>query len=136
MATIFSANKSNVSINVEGQEPQTVEGLQSITYKAYQDRQDVTAIGIDERIDVAFGLKHVKGSMRIKSTNSTLNDLLSNGTVFQLVASLKSRGIDPETVQRVTLDQCYLDDKEFDIDVSGVAMTTYYFNATSVREEM
>jgi hypothetical protein len=136
MATILSANRSNVSITVEGQEPQTIEGLQSITYRSFQNREDVAAIGTDERIDVAFGLKIVKGCLQIKSTNTTLNELLSDGTSFQLVANLKSGGGDQESVQRVTFDQCYLDDKEFEIDVSGIGVTNYYFNATKVREEM
>ncbi|HKJ67557.1 MAG TPA: hypothetical protein VKA68_06335 [bacterium] len=134
MANIFAANKSNVSVTVEGQEPKNIEGLQSITYKSYQDREDVPAIGTDERIDVVFGLKYVKGTLKVKSTDSLLNDILSNGTPFQLGVNLKS-GVEG-TVQRVTFDQCYLDDKEFGINTNGVGITTYYFNATVVREEL
>ncbi len=136
MAALLSANRSNVSITVEGQEPLVIEGLQSITYKSFQEREDVAAIGTDERIDVAFGLKVVKGTLQVKSTNGALNELLAAGTPFQLIANLKSSGGDPQTVHRVTFDQCYLDDKEFQIDVGGTGVTTYFFNATKVREEL
>ncbi len=132
MATILSANRSNVSITTEGEEPKTIEGLQSITYKSLREREDVAGIGSDERIDVAFGLKIVKGSLKVKSTDSTLNNALSNGTAFQLIANLKSQS---EKQGTVTFDQCYLDDKEFQIDASGIGITTYFFNATNVREE-
>jgi hypothetical protein len=135
MATILSANRSNISITIEGQEPQNIEGLQSITYKSFQEREDIAAIGSDQRIDVAFGLKVVRGTLKVKSTSATLNDALANGTAFQLVVNLKSRPGDQEIVHRVTFDQCYLDDKEFQMDVNGIGVTSYLFNATSVREE-
>ena len=135
MATILSANRSNVSITIEGAEPQNIEGLQSIMYKSFQEREDVAAIGNDERLDVVFGLKIIRGNLKIKSTSQILNEVLANGTAFQLVANLKTRAGDQGTVQRVAFDQCFLDDKEFEMDANGVGVTTYFFNATSVREE-
>lgn len=135
MGNVFVANRSNVTLSIEGQEPITIEGLQSISYKSCQERDDVAALGTDKRVDVVFGLKIVRGNLKVKSTNEKLNEILSNGTSFQLGANLKTRG-DQGPVQRVTFDQCYLDDKEFALDVNNVASTTYYFNATEVREEL
>ena len=54
MALVFTAYQSEVKINDE-----TLEGLQSIEYQESKDRQDVGAIGTDERIAVYFGMKQV-----------------------------------------------------------------------------
>ena len=132
MAMILTANNSNVSITVEGEEPQTIEGLQSINYKAVQEKEDVAAIGTSERLGVVFGLKVVKGRLSVKSTNVLLNKILSDGMSFQLAASLKTRSGE---AQRVTFDECFLEDKDFALDLNGVSVTTYFFNATAVREE-
>jgi hypothetical protein len=136
MPTILSANSSNVLLDGE-----PIEGLQAITYKVVKNREDVPAIGTDERIDVSFGLKVVNGALKIKSTNATLNGHLASNTSFQIVANLNkgttapSGGITSETSQTVTFDECFIDDKDFGLDANGVVMTTYTFTATRVTEE-
>lgn len=126
MATILSANASSVMLDDE-----VIEGLQEITYKLNKSRQDVPAIGTDERIGVDFGLKIVTGTLKIKSDNATLDTHLTDNTVFQIVANLKKG----EALRTVTFDECYLDDKNFELGTSDVASAVYTFTATRVREE-
>jgi len=126
MATILSANASSVMLDDE-----VIEGLQEITYKLNKSRQDVPAIGTDERIGVDFGLKIVTGTLKVKSDNATLDTHLADNTVFQIVANLKKG----EALRTVTFDECYLDDKNFELETSDVASAVYTFTATRVREE-
>lgn len=126
MATILSANASSVMLDNE-----VIEGLQEITYKLNKSRQDVPAIGTDERIGVDFGLKIVTGTLKVKSDNATLDTHLADNTVFQIVANLKKG----EALRTVTFDECYLDDKNFELETSDVASAVYTFTATRVREE-
>lgn len=126
MATILSANASSVMLDDE-----VIEGLQEITYKLNKSRQDVPAIGTDERIGVDFGLKIVTGTLKVKSDNATLDTHLTDNTVFQIVANLKKG----EALRTVTFDECYLDDKNFELGTSDVASAVYTFTATRVREE-
>lgn len=126
MATILSANASSVMLDNE-----PIEGLQEITYKVNKSRQDVPAIGTDERIGVDFGLKIVTGTLKIKSDNATLDTHLADNSVFQIVANLKKG----EALRTVTFDECYLDDKNFELGTSDVASAVYTFTATRVREE-
>lgn len=127
---IYTANSSNVLLDGE-----PIEGLQSITYKVSRNRQDVAAVGTDERIDVLFGLKIVSGKIEVKSTNPILDGHLEANTAFQIVANLKKELGLTAAERTVTFDECFLDDKDFGIDTNGVAVTTYLFTATRVREE-
>ena len=130
MPTILAASRSSVLLDGE-----PIEGLQSLTYKVKKNREDIPAIGTDERIDVSFGLKIVEGTLKVKSTNAVLNGHLAENSKFQVVANLKKELGISQTTQSVTFDDCFLDDKEFGIDANGVAVTTYFFTATRVREE-
>ena len=130
MPTILAATRSSVLLDGE-----PIEGLQSLTYKVLKNREDIPAIGTDERVDVSFGLKTVEGTLKVKSTNSVLNEHLANNTRFQIVANLKKELGITQATQSVTFDDCFLDDKDFGIDASGVAVTTYSLTATRVREE-
>ena len=126
MATILSANASSVLLDNE-----PIEGLQEITYKVNKSRQDVPALGTDERISVDFGLKIVTGTLKVKSDNPTLDTHLADNTSFQIVANLKKG----EALRTVSFDECYLDDKSFELGANDVASTAYTFTATRVREE-
>jgi hypothetical protein len=130
MPTILTATRSNVLLDGE-----PIEGLQSITYQVVKHQEDIPAIGTDERIDVSFGLKVVKGTLKVKSTNATLNTHMDANTSFQIVASLKKELGITQATQQVTFDGCYIEDKELGLDANGVAITTYTFTATRVREE-
>jgi hypothetical protein len=114
---------------------QPIEGLQSITYQVVKHQEDIPAIGSDERIDVSFGLKVVLGTLTVKSTNATLNTHMAENTAFQIVANLKKELGVTQATQTVTFDGCYIEDKDFGLDANGVAVTTYTFTATRVREE-
>jgi hypothetical protein len=124
MPTILSAKESQVLL---GGAP--IEGLQAITYRVDRSRQDITAIGTNERIGVDFGLKIVKGTLTVKSTNDTLDTLLDNNDTFQIAANLKKGDL----TKTVAFDECYLDDKQVGLDANGVVVTTYTFTATRVR---
>jgi hypothetical protein len=125
MATILSANRSEVTLDGE-----SIEGLQAITYKVDRSREDIPAIGTDERIGVDFGLKLVTGTLTVKSTNDTLNNNLASNTAFQIVANLRKGDLE----KVVTFNECYLDDKQVGLDTNGVLVTTYTFTATSILE--
>lgn len=130
MPNVLTATRSSVLLDGE-----SIEGLQAITYQEIKHQEDIPAIGTDERIDVSFGLKVVQGTLTVKSTNPTLNEHLANNTAFQIVANLKKELGMTQAVQTVTFDDCYLEDKDFGLDANGVAVTTYAFTATRVREE-
>ena len=126
MAQIYNAFASEVKVNDE-----TVEGLQTIEYRQVKNRRDVGAVGTDERIAVYFGTKIVNGKMRVASANTTLDTLLDGNTEFSISATLRHG----ETTRQVSFDNCYLDDKSFELAAQGHGETIYSFTATRVREE-
>jgi fibronectin type 3 domain-containing protein len=127
MALVFTAYQSEVKINDE-----TLEGLQSIEYQESKDRQDVGAIGTDERIAVYFGMKQVMGKLRLASANVTLDKLLAANTKFSVTVAHR----EGDTIKRsVTFDDCYAEDKAFSLAAEGHGETVYTFTATRVREE-
>jgi hypothetical protein len=132
MPTVFSANSS--SILIDGK---PIEGLQSLAFRVVTEREDIRAIGSDERIDVSFGLRTVVGELIIRSSSAELNKLLDDRTAFQLVASLsKAKGIQvADKAVTYAFDQCFLESKSFEMGAGGTAATTYGFSATRVRVE-
>jgi hypothetical protein len=126
MAQIYNAFASEVKVNDE-----TVEGLQTIEYRQVKNRRDVGAVGSDERIAVYFGTKIVNGKLRVASANTTLDTLLDGNTEFSISATLRHG----ETTRQVSFDNCYLDDKSFEMAAQGHGETIYSFTATRVREE-
>lgn len=126
MAQLFTAFSSEVKINEE-----TVEGLQSIEYNVVKNRQQVGAIGTDERIAVYFGIKNVAGRLRVASINATLDGFLQDNTSFSVSATLRNG----DASRSVSFDNCYLEDKSFGLSAEGHAETVYSFTATRVREE-
>jgi hypothetical protein len=132
MPTILSAKESQVLLaGPNGDAGAPIEGLQAISYKVDRSRQDIAAIGTDERIGVDFGLKIVTGALTVRSTNDALNTILNNNDTFQITANLKKGDL----TKTVAFDECYLDDKQVGLDANGVLITTYNFSATRVREE-
>lgn len=126
---IVSAAKSKVTI--DGEE---VHGLQSIDFKVRRRQADVEGVGRGERIGVEQGQVIVTGTLRISSLNNKLDDLLYMPVPdsFNMVAEL-NKG--EELVRKITFDECYLDDKSFEMSANGVGLTVYNFTATRVREE-
>ncbi len=131
MPTVFSANRSSVLVDGD-----PVEGLQSLTFRVVTEREDIRAIGSDERIDVSFGLRTVQGEMVLRSSSDKLDELLHQKQKFQIVANLKKEyGMETESVRTVSFDDCFVEGKSFGLDASAPAATTYSFTATRVREE-
>ncbi|HMW18420.1 MAG TPA: hypothetical protein PK981_06215 [Accumulibacter sp.] len=126
MPQIFNAFASQVKVNDE-----TIEGLQSIDFAQTKSRQDVGAIGTDERIAVYFGLKQVSGRLRVASANATLDKLLQDNARFSITAALKHG----DQARNLSFDDCYLDDKQFAMSAQGHGETVYAFTATRLREE-
>ena len=126
MPEIYSATASEVKVNEE-----TIAGLQAIEYAMLRNRQDVGAIGTDERIAVYFGLKVVSGRLRVASASKTLDKLLQSSEAFSISAVLKHG----ETVRHVTFDSCFMEDKQFSLSALSHGETVYAFTAARVREE-
>jgi hypothetical protein len=126
---LVSAAKSKVTIDGEA-----VDGVQSIDFKVRRRQADVESIGWDERIGVESGQIVVTGTLRVSSMHKTLDDLLYMPVPlsFNMVAELK-KGDD--LIKKITFDECYLDDKSFEMTANGVGLTVYNFTATRVREE-
>ncbi len=127
---IVSAAKSKVT--VDGNE---VEGVQSIDFKVRRRQADIEAIGVAERIGIESGQVIVTGSLRISSINTALDDFLYpvDPPGFNMVLTLNVA--EGTQVRQITFDECYLDDKTFEMTANGVGVTAYNFTSTRVREE-
>jgi hypothetical protein len=126
---IVSAAKSKVMINGE-----EVQGLQSIDFKVRRRQADVEAVGLLERIGVESGQVIVNGTLRISSLHTLLDDILyaPNPQSFNMVAVLNRND---KQIRKITFDECFLDDKSFELSANGVGLTSYNFTSTRVREE-
>ena len=126
---LVSASKSKVTI--DGEE---VHGIQSIDFKVRRRQADVESVGWGERIGVESGQVVVTGTLRINSMFKKLDELLYMAVPdsFNMVTELNKGD---ELVKKITFDECYLDDKSFEMTANGVGLTVYNFTATRVREE-
>ncbi|MEX1364988.1 MAG: hypothetical protein AB1Z98_17805 [Nannocystaceae bacterium] len=130
MPTVLSANHSSLLVDGDA-----VEGIQSIAFRVVTEREDIRAIGADERVDVSFGLRTVQGEVVVRSTAPVLDDKLATRGSFNMVAALK-KGPDAEDPQRsFAFDDCYVESKSLGMGAGGIAETTYVFTSTRVREE-
>lgn len=129
MSKVFAANRSHVLVDGKA-----VEGLQSLVFRVVTEREDVRAVGSDERIDVIFGLRSVQGELVVRSASVELDTLLQARGKFQLVASLK-RGAEDEGKRTLSFDDCYVETKSFAMGAGTTVVTTYGFTATRIREE-
>ncbi len=130
MPNVFSANRSSVMIDGE-----PVEGLQTLAFRVVTEREDIRAVGSDERVDVSFGLRTVQGELVIRSSNVVLDTHLTQRTRFQLVSNLKKEQGDEGPRRTLSFDDCFVEGKSFEMGAGGSAVTTYGFTATRVREE-
>lgn len=128
MATILSANRSNVLVNGK-----VIEGLQEITYQTVQPQMEIAAIGTDERVGVVYGMTKVTGSLRVRSASDELDALVQSKASFQILASLKHMAAEEETAKELTLDECYMTGRSFGLAAGGVVEVLYQFSATRVR---
>lgn len=127
--TIWSATESKVMVDST-----EVEGLQSIEFKVNRSRADIVAVGKPVRQGVEYGVKVINGKLRVKSSCPPLDKKLSEDKLeeakFTLQAQLKKGG----QSKNVTFQDCYLDDREFAMDVNGVGVAVYTFSATDIQE--
>ena len=130
MPTVFSANRSNVLIDGEA-----MEGLQSLVFRVVTEREDIRAVGSDERVDISFGLRTVQGEIAVRSASLALDGHLTGHSGFQLVARLSKDPGAEEPQRTLSFDDCYIEGKAFSMDAGGTAVTVYSFSATRVREE-
>jgi hypothetical protein len=109
-------------------------GVQSMEYNINLNKEDHFEGGSHLRTYVSYGYKLVKGKISIKSTSTVLDALLdkmeeaNNG--FSLHVDL-SNGTDHKVLD---FFECYLESKEFGIDVNGNGVSTYAFTARDVQE--
>jgi hypothetical protein len=115
-----------------------VPGVQSLDFKIARNRQNIHSLSTDERIGAYYGALHVQGSMKIRSTfpelDKKLYETIPKLKHFQIVVELHPQGAD-QLVKKISFDECYLEDKVFGMDAAGIAITTYNFTSTRVREE-
>ena len=128
MATILSANRSNVLVN-----GQAVQGLQEISFQTVKPHIDIAEIGSDERVGVVYGMTKVTGTLRVRSVSEELENLLKSKEMFQIFASLKHATVDGEVTKEISLDECQLHRKTFELAAGGVAEVVYQFSATRER---
>ena len=126
MPTIFAANESQVLIN-----GQAVEGVRALEYRRSQERQSVYSLGTNERIGVVSGRLELEGRLRVASTAPAL-DRLQTEEAFQMSAVL----VHGPARMTVTFDECFLQEKTFELGVGGHGEAVYSFTATRAREEM
>lgn len=115
-----------------------VPGVQSLDFKISRNRQNIHSLSSDERIGAYYGALFVQGSIKVRSTfpelDKKLYETIPKLKHFQIVVELHPQGAD-QLVKKITFDECYLEDKIFGMDHSGIAITTYNFTSTRVREE-
>ena len=126
---IVSAATSKVTVDQE-----EVTGLQSLEFTVKRRQQDVESVGQGLRIGVESGLATAMGTLRIRSLNKKLDDLLYMPVPvpFTLVATLMKGDT---KVKTITFQDCYLDDKSFELGANAVASTVYNFTSTNIKEE-
>ncbi|OPY13924.1 MAG: hypothetical protein A4E66_00567 [Syntrophus sp. PtaB.Bin001] len=126
MPTLFAANESVVLIN-----GQPIEGVQAIEYRNVQQRENVYAVGIAERIGQIAGHFWVEGRLKVNSTAPAVN-AITGDTAFQITAQLRHGN----TSMTLSFDDCYLTEKTFEMGVGSVGSSVYTFSATRIREEI
>lgn len=126
MTTIFAANESMVKVGND-----TVDGVRQLDYRRTQARENVFALGTNERIGMVSGAQVVEGVLRVASTAPPL-DALAVADSVQILAVL----VHGDTQMTVTFDECFLLEKSFELGAGGHGEAVYRFTATRVTEEM
>jgi hypothetical protein len=126
---IWSATESKVMVDST-----EVEGLQSIEFKVSRSRSDIVAVGKPLRQGVEYGVKVVTGKLKVKSTNPALDEKLEKTDLDDAKFTLQAQLKKGSKSKNVTFQDCYLDDRDFSVDVNGVGIATYTFTATDLQE--
>ncbi len=126
---MWSATESKVMVDST-----EVEGLQSIEFKVSRSRSDIVAVGKPLRQGVEYGVKVVTGKLKVKSTNPALDEKLEKTDLDDAKFTLQAQLKKGSKSKNVTFQDCYLDDRDFSVDVNGVGIATYTFTATDLQE--
>jgi len=76
-------------------------------------------------------MRVVVGQLRVASANKTLDGFMQSNKEFSISATLKHG----DTTRHVTFDNCFMEDKQFNLNSQSHGETVYSFTATRVREE-
>lgn len=125
---VAAANVSNVKCD-----GQVIKGVQSIDFKVIKKRSNVHAIGLHERYGIGYGEMYVTGIIRVQSAYIKFDQMMSDEKSFQLVAELKDQ---KDSSGKITFDECYIESKNFTMQVNGQAVSEYAFTATRLRQEI
>jgi hypothetical protein len=123
--TIFAASESQVLVG-----GQPVQGVKAVEYRRVQARESIYGLGTSERIGLVSGPQLFEGRLRVASTAPALDGLQPLENV-QISAVL----VHGDTRMTVTFDECFLQEKTFELGVGGHGEAIYSFTATRVREE-
>jgi hypothetical protein len=123
--TIFAASESQVLVG-----GQPVQGVKAVEYRRVQARESIYGLGTSERIGLVSGPQLFEGRLRVASTAPALDGLQPLEHV-QISAVL----VHGDTRMTVTFDECFLQEKTFELGVGGHGEAIYSFTATRVREE-
>lgn len=126
MPTLFAANESQVLVAGTA-----VEGVRSIDYRRVQARENIYSLGSNERIGLVSGAQVLEGVLRVASTAPALDALATDQSV-QISAVL----VHGPTRMTVTFDECFLQEKSFELASGGHGLAVYSFTATRMREEI
>jgi len=133
MSALVAANASKISI--DGKD---VRGVESIDFKVTRSKEDIQSIDTEERMGAYYGALKVTGSIKVKSAYEELDKkmyvAIPKVATFQIVITLFPQGKDAK-IRQITFDECILEGKSLAMNANGVAVTTYEFSATRVREE-
>lgn len=129
---IYSARWSSAQVTT-GKGTDKV-GVQSLEYKVNLNKQDHYEGGDHLRKYVTYGYKQVSGIIRLKSTCSILDDLLDKMEEANNSFSLQVILSDGTSQKTLDFQNCFLDAKEFGMDLNGNGIASYSFTARDVKE--
>jgi hypothetical protein len=132
MGSLVAANASKITI--DGKD---VRGVDSIDFKVTRSKEDIQSIDTEERMGAYYGALKVTGSLKVKSAYDELDKKMYSPipevATFQIVVHLFPQGTDSK-LKQITFDECILEGKSLALSANGVAVTTYEFSSTRVRE--
>ncbi len=129
---VYSARWSTAQVTTNAGSEKV--GIQSIEYRINLNKQDHYESGGHLRSNVTYGYKQVNGVIRIKSTSDMLDALLDKMEEASNSFSLHVELSDGTAKKVLDFQQCFLDGKEFGMDVNGNGVATYSFTAKDVKE--
>lgn len=127
---LWSARESKVFMDST-----EIEGVQTVDFRVNRNRSDVIAVGQTLRQGVEYGVKEVTGTIHLKSSSEPLDAKLRLDDLEQARFTLSLQLKKGQQQWNITFQECYLDSREFTMDVNGVGIAVYTFTATNVQDE-